>query len=191
MTSRPALIATVAAGLIALAAAGGVITLGVTVSGLASANQILRQQLTDLGETPAVEPVAGETGDTGAQGIPGEKGEKGEPGPQGQAGRSVTQADIAAALALYCASRGDCVGPPGPQGGAGAQGEPGPQGQAGPTGPSGPAGAQGEPGAPGPACPEGYHVANVWLSIAETQFGTFSRQPAAICRPNPPEGATP
>lgn len=68
-------------------------------------------------------------------------------------------------------SKGDA---PGPQGPPGAQDVPGERGATGPTG------ATGEPG---PACPSGYDLRYVWLSVALEQYGTFSRQPAAICQP--------
>lgn len=151
-------------------------------STVADANA-LRDQLIDAGEDPVVTPPSNTDL---PQGIPApvvSPGPQGPRGLQGFAGRSVTASELAAAVTEYCAT-GECVGPAGATGTPGADGEsitgpPGPQGPAGesvvgPQGPSGPA---------GPACPDGYAISYVWLSVAESQFGTFSRQAAAICRP--------
>lgn len=147
--------------------------LGETLDDLAASRAettALYEQLRAIGEKPVVEPGevgkgegAGPQGPPGVQGIPGERG---APGP---AGESVTSSQIADAVADYCAGNA-CRGP---QGVAGSPG---------PVGATGPAGAQGEPG---PACPAGHELRFVWLSVATEQFGTFSRQPAAICQPTP------
>jgi hypothetical protein len=138
----------------------------------------LYEQLLELGEDPEGEKpsnvspapptsVQGETGDRGATGAPG---------------RAPTDAEIAAAVAAYCADNA-CVGATGAVGAQGLPGAIGPQGVQGPAGEQGPMGATGQTGPAGPACPDGYSVSYVWLSVAESQFGVFSRQPAAICRP--------
>lgn len=142
----------------------------------------LYEQLRALGEQPVVAPgevdgdSAGTQGPPGIQGVPGARGEQGAPGTPGARGPAPTAAELAAAVADYCAANGDCRGP------AGAAGAPG---ATGPTGASGAPGPAGETGAAGPACPGGYSLAYVWLSVATEQFGTFSRQAAAICQPTP------
>ena len=145
-------------------------------SAVADANA-LRDQLIDAGEDPVVTPPAE------ADHSPGILAPSpGPQGPRGAAGRSVTAEEIAAAVAAFCASNA-CLGPQGltgPPGATGSQGAPGMQGPPGEQGATGPTGAA---GAPGPACPDGYAISYVWLSVADSQFGTFSRQPAAICRP--------
>lgn len=116
---------------------------------LAEDVRTLRQQLLELGQSPAVDEVAvterlvdmpgprgedgrpGAPGAAGAPGSPGLAGPPGPPGPEGGTGKG---------------------GPPGEPGPAGARGEPGPAGPPGATGPAGPAG---EPGPRGPEGPEG------------------------------------
>jgi hypothetical protein len=135
--------------------------------------QKLYDQLLEQGQTPeAPRPTEPNPGPAGPQGLPGDTGATGAQGDQGPPGDTGPVGETGAT--------GD-TGPQGPQGSTGPQGATGPQG---PAGPAGPAGETGATGPPGPACPEGYHIAFVWLSIAETQFGVFSRQPAAICRPD-------
>lgn len=113
----------------------------------------LAQQVRDLGGTPVIEPsqVPGPTGPAGAQG----------PGP--------TDAQVAAAVSLFCASHSNCTGTPsqaqvaaavrayctdgactGPKGSAGSSGVAGAAGAAGATGQAGAGGAQG----PGPTSDE-------------------------------------
>lgn len=140
----------------------------------------LYEQLRALGERPVVSPgdvsgsgQAGTQGPPGVQGIPGARGEQGEAGSPGARGPAPSAAELAAAVAEYCAANGDCRGP------AGAPGATGPTGSSGAPGPAG------EAGAAGPACPAGYSLTYVWLSVATEQFGTFSRQAAAICQPTP------
>lgn len=129
----------------------------------------LYEQLRSVGESPVVEPGEIGKGDTpGPQGPPGVQGIPGERGATGPAGTSPTSSQIADAVAEYCAAVNSCRGPQGVAGSPGAQGA------------TGPAGAQ---GAPGPACPSGYDLRYVWLSVALEQYGTFSRQPVAICQP--------
>lgn len=42
------------------------------------------------------------------------------------------------------------------------------------------------------SCPDGSTATTVWLSVADSQFGTFSRRQATACLPTaPPEGVTP
>lgn len=131
-------------------------------------------------DAPAPDKVAeqgpqGEPGAPGAPGPVGPQGPAGEPGRIGPAGPEGTTG-----------TTGE-TGTSGPSGNTGPQGERGPQGPAGVQGPAGETGAPGPIGPigpPGPACPDGYYLDDVWLSIAEEQFGLFSRQPAIICRPN-------
>lgn len=141
------------------------------IADLTETAQNLYDQLLAAGETPEearpTTPVQGPSGPPGSQGEQGDPGLQGPPGPAGQQG---TQGESGS------------PGTTGPQGEPGPAGPAGPQGPAGATGPQGPAGPQ---GAAGPACPEGTTLSYVWLSIAETEFGVFSRQPAAICRVNP------
>lgn len=137
----------------------------------------LYEQLLELGEDPQGERPSTVAPSTTIQGEPGARG------PTGAPGRAPTDAEVAAAVAKYCAQNA-CVGATGATGPAGTDGESitGPQGPQGPPGES-IVGPQGPPGPTGPTCPDGYYVSYVWLSIAESQFGVFSRQPAAICRP--------
>lgn len=144
------------------------------IAELTEVSQNLYDQLLASGETPdevrPADPVEGPRGEPGERGEPGRPGAPGAdstvPGPPGPAGADSTT-----------------PGPPGPPG---PQGEPGESvvGPQGPAGPAGPPGAAGAPGAAGPACPEGTTLSYVWLSVADEQFGPFSRQPAAICRVN-------
>lgn len=132
--------------------------------------QLLELDVKPEGEDPEDLPT------TPPSSVPGEQGERGEQGP------GPTAAQIADAVTLFCAED-RCVGPTGPagaEGPAGATGNTGSPGAAGEPGSDGPPGPQ---GAPGPTCPSGYGVSYVWLSVADSQFGVFSRQPAAICRP--------
>lgn len=173
MTSRRSVAIATGAALVACLAIVGVVTLGVSVSQLSAANAALRAQVEALGETPVAPPVIGETGDPGPQGPEGPPGDRGPAGVDGEDGADGEP------------------GPPGPAGPTGATGErgapgaPGLQGAAGLQGAPGPVGPQGPAGPAGPACPDGYSVRFVWLSVADAQFGPFSRQPAAICQPAP------
>lgn len=143
------------------------------IASLTDTAQNLYDQLLAAGETPdearPTDPVAGPQGPRGDQGDPGQPGEPGTPGSQGPSGPVGSQGD---------------PGLPGSPGAPGPQGEPGPAGPAGPAGAPGATGPQGPAGPAGPACPEGTTLSYVWLSVAEEQFGLFSRQPAAICRVN-------
>ena len=130
-------------------------------------------------------PVA-EQGEPGAPGPVGAAGRPGKDGQDGTAGKDVTADQIAAAVAAYCAD-GRCVGPAGQNGTNGTNGTNGAPG-ADSTVP-GPAGA---PGPAGPTCPDGSTATTVWLSVADSQFGTFSRRQATVCLPTAsPEGVTP
>lgn len=129
--------------------------------------QGLYDQLLALGEAPeGTNPEVltpergepGERGEAGARGVPGEPGAPGAPGTPGVPGADGT------------------AGTDGASGTQGPPGEPGAPGATGATGPAGP---------PGPTCPEGYMARAVWLSVAEEQFGPFSRQQAVICQPTP------
>lgn len=127
----------------------------------------LYEQLQALGERPVVKPdeivnTPGEQGAPGPQGIPGVDGAPGPRGAQGVPGPGTTAEQVAAAVAEYCAASDGCRGP---AGATGAQG------------------ADGAPGAAGPACPTGYEPRFIWISVADSQFGAFSRQPAALCQP--------
>lgn len=147
------------------------------------------------------EPVAPDSGaivkdseptiERGIQGLPGTPGSRGPMGPVGPMGRVGPQGPAGPPGASVKGDKGDTGAPgesikgdkgdkgesvkgdKGETGATGAQGPPGPVGPIGPIGPIGP---------PGPDCPEGYVGQLVWLSIAESQFGVFSRQPAWICR---------
>lgn len=91
----------------------------------------------------------GPAGTNGSAGPEGPQGLEGLPGPNGMPGQSVTDPQVAAAVASFCASRNECAGAKGdtgPSGKDGADGSPGPQG------PPGPPGAD---GAPGPAVASG------------------------------------
>ncbi|WP_454113489.1 hypothetical protein [Microbacterium maritypicum] len=130
-------------------------------------------------------PVA-EQGEPGAPGPVGAAGRPGKDGQDGTAGKDVTADQIAAAVAAYCAD-GRCVGPAGQNGTNGTNGTNGAPGAdstvPGPAGATGPA---------GPTCPDGSTATTVWLSIADSQFGTFSRRQATVCLPTAPsEGGTP
>lgn len=143
--------------------------------------QELYEQLLDEGVEPEGDAPADVT--PGPAGDPGPKGERGPAGPPGDGGVP------------------GAPGEPGTQGAPGAPGAKGEPGSIGATGPQGPPGPQGEPGAVGPAgptgpagatCPSGYAMKTVWLSIADSQFGTFSRRQATVCLPTAPsEGGTP
>lgn len=115
----------------------------------------------DVTPGPAGDPgPKGDRGPSGPAGDDGDPGEPGEPGSQGTPGAPGTKGD------------------PGSTGAPGPQGPPGPQGEPGATGPIGPAGPAGA------TCPTGYAMKTVWLSIADTQFGVFSRQQASVCMPS-------
>lgn len=130
--------------------------------------------------------ATGATGATGASGEPGAPGAPGEPGSDGTPGQTGAQGEPGVPGVQGPAGPAGAQGTPGVDGAAGESGPAGPQGPAGPTGPAGPPGPMGPAGA---SCPDGYSFQIVWLSIAETQFGAFSRQQAAVCRPTPIEGA--
>lgn len=105
----------------------------------------LREQLLDLGQTPAVDPPRGERGDQGDRGLAGRDGRNGRDGIDGAPGR-----DGINGLTPPCYfAPSQCVGPPGPAGRDGIDGQDGERGEVGPAGP------QGEPGPPGPAGADG------------------------------------
>ncbi|WP_168436315.1 hypothetical protein [Microbacterium sp. K5D] len=149
--------------------------------------QLLAEGVEPDGEEPAeVSPIVPQNGRDG------QRGERG-PGPTGQQILDGIRA---------CFEAGTCVAPKGDTGGQGPagtdstvpgpMGPPGPIGATGPAGPIGPAGPLGPVGPAGPTCPDGSTAATVWLSIADTEFGTFSRRQATVCLPTaPPEGVTP
>jgi len=139
--------------------------------------QRLYDQIIESGEHPVGEEPE-DVVTSPAQGAPGVRG------PVGESGRGPTSAEIAAAVAAYCAA-GGCVGPVGGVGPSGSNGEsivgpPGAQGAPGEPGASGPAGPAGPAGV---TCIDGFVMQPKWLSIADEQFGVFSRRLAAICVP--------
>lgn len=151
-----------------------------------------------VGETPSA-PPPDQIADKGPQGDPGDPGPAGPQGPQGDTGSPGAPGVPGQPGAEGPTGAPGAPGAPGATGQTGATGPAGKDGQVGPagppgeTGPAGPAGAtgavgatgpQGPQGPAGPACPDGTTLSYVWLSIADTQFGPFSRQPAAICRVN-------
>lgn len=144
--------------------------------------QLLAEGVAPEGEAPA-EVVPGPTGATG------ERGPRGFPGRDGEDGQSIT--GPAGADGTDGSDGASVVGPRGPAGESvtGPQGPAGPTGAPGPTGPAGIPGTEGPPGPAGATCPTGYAMRTVWLSIADTQFGVFSRREASVCLPD--EGVTP
>lgn len=164
-----------------LAALGGIVWQGFTVQELRAQltasqdnaqslyEQLLAEGVDPQGEAPAevVPGPAGEPGKTGPQGPPGEDGEPGATGLPGAPGTTGP------------------AGQAGQTGDTGSTGATGPQGPAGPAGPQGPEGPAGATGPAGPTCPEGYTGTVAWLSVADTQFGTFSRRQAFVCLPMP------
>lgn len=152
---------------------------------LSEKNEALYDQIIESGQKPVTDPnpdldlvrgatgPSGERGPRGFDGLDGEDGQEGAKGDKGDPGNSVK------------GDKGDpgesIKGDPGQQGSKGDPGATGPAGPQGPEGPQGPVGPTGPTGAAGPACPEGTTITNVWLSVADTEFGTFSRQPAAVC----------
>lgn len=94
-----------------------------------------------IGGVPGGDGTIGEPGPRGETGGRGPAGES-IAGPQGRPGEGPTAAEIAEAVAAYCAERGDCrgaAGEDGSDGADGAQGEPGPPGPQGPPGEDAPA----------------------------------------------------
>lgn len=135
---------------------------GAAVNILAQDVRVLREQVEDGGETPAV-PDPSEAvedledrarvpvpipGPRGPQGEPGETGPTGAPGRSGKDGTDGQD------------GVGE-TGPSGPAGAPGKQGDPGaagPQGEPGPAGPQGEQGPRGEAGRDGQTCPDGYSL---------------------------------
>lgn len=177
MTSRRTIVVSASAAFVALLAITGVVFLGVTVAQLASSNAALRTQIEELGAVPVSEPVIGEAGVAGPEGPPGPRGPEGETGPRGPAGEPGADGVDGGP-----GPQGE-PGATGPQGPPGEAGPPGPAGPAGPAGPEGPQGPAGPAGPAGPSCPDGYQLQIVWLSIADSQYGIFSRRQAAVCLP--------
>lgn len=149
--------------------------------------EALYQQLLELGErpegerpdavvTPPVAGVPGATGATGPRGFPGVRGASGDPG------RAPTSDEIANAVAAFCGAN-RCVGPVGPAGAPGSRGSDG-ESIVGPPGPASTVpGPRGERGIAGPACPENYTPTVAWISVADSQYGGFSRREAVVCLP--------
>lgn len=141
--------------------------------------QVYEEFVVKTGDSPdAPEPAEVVEGQPGAQGFPGPQGPRGERGVPGKDGAPGLNGDPGAA---------------GGQGTPGAAGSQGPQGEPGAKGDPGPQGLQGIPGPPGPggpACPDGSTATTVWLSVADSEFGTFHRQQATVCIPTP-TGGTP
>lgn len=101
----------------------------------------------------AVEGPQGDEGDPGAPGEPGPPPSAAQvanavalycaprdacTGPKGDPGASVTQAQVAEAVATYCNARGECRGPEGATGATGQDGAQGTQGEPGAKGEQGP-----------------------------------------------------
>lgn len=112
---------------------------------------------------------AGDEGEPGDDGTPGVKGETGDEGDSGAPGSNGSQ------------------GSTGPEG---ARGETGATGPIGPAGPTGPQGATGPAGSTGPSCPDGYTAETRWISVADSELGSFYPQQAIVCIPTP-SGGTP
>ncbi len=135
-------------------------------------NQILAQQVRDLGGTPKVTPAPGPTGPAGASGQPGASGSSGQNGRNGSNGSAGSPGPTGAKGA---------AGSPGPSGATGAQGVAGPAGKDGADGKdgaTGPQGPKGDTGSPGPTCPTGYHI------VTETVVTSGGPQQAALCEPD-------
>ncbi|MEN0021978.1 MAG: hypothetical protein AAGC61_01765 [Microbacterium sp.] len=135
--------------------------------------EALRDQVYELGETPVVAPPT-----PGPSAPPSTRdGRDGEDGEDGQDGQNATPAQIAAAVAEWCAANGNCIGATGRPGADGNDGRDGQDSVVpGPMGPQGPA---------GPVCPEGYTASTVWVAIADSEDGTFTPEQATICRITP------
>jgi hypothetical protein len=132
-------------------------------------NQILAQQVRELGGVPKVSPTPGPTGPAGSPGA------QGQPGSSGQNGRNGSPGSVGPSGAKGSPGQAGASGAPG------AAGAPGPAGPAGPKGDQGPQGDQGpkgDTGSPGPACPSGYHLKT------ETVVTAGGPQQAALCEPD-------
>ena len=88
----------------------------------AEVRQVVRAVVDDVCAGDACQGPAGQRGQQGEPGQPGERGEPGATGEQGPAGPAPTDAQIATALAVYCAAHDGCRGPQGERGPAGETG---------------------------------------------------------------------
>lgn len=102
------------------------------------ANQVLAQQVRDLGGTPRIGP-AGAAGTAGSPGLPGAAGAPGSPGQPGPAGKQGAAGSTGPA-GRTGAPGASIQGPAGATGATGPKGDPGAAGQAGADGKTGPAG---------------------------------------------------
>jgi hypothetical protein len=118
----------------------------------------------------------GKTGAAGANGANGVDGTAGMNGTNGTDGQNATDAQVGEAVQDYCTVNNECQGPAGKDGMNGTNGKDGTDGATGP---------------PGPTCPDGYTATTVWLSVADSQFGTFHRTQAVACIPTPSPAPTP
>lgn len=136
---------------------------GAAVSILAQDVRVLREQVEDGGETPAVPDPSEAVEDLEDRAqvpvpIPGPRGPAGEPGPTGETGEDGKAG--ASGKDGQDGADGE-QGPAGEQGATGPAGPAGPQGEQGPAGPVGPQGEQGprgEAGRDGQSCPDGYSL---------------------------------
>lgn len=135
-------------------------------------NQVLAQQVRQLGGVPHVSPApsGGAPGQSGQPGQPGAAGAPGRPGPSGTSGSSGPKGNAGPSGKPGTSGASGAPGAAGVPGKDGAQGAPGP---AGPTGPAGPEGPRGEPGPtgpsgqPGPLCPDGYQPTPVTVPTTD------------------------
>ncbi|MFC8732191.1 hypothetical protein ACFT5B_07015 [Luteimicrobium sp. NPDC057192] len=101
-------------------------------------------KLAAKGEQPVPVPTVTTNPNTGATTVvPGPPGAIGATGATGAPGRNATDAQVSAAVVLYCSTHAEC------RGADGAPGVPGPAGAEGLAGATGSAGADGAPGAAG------------------------------------------
>lgn len=112
----------------------------------------LRDQIYQLGETPAASAPSQSEIDKATSPIPGPVGQTGAKGDPGQ---NATNDQVAGAVQDYCAAHGGCIGAPGQTGAAGPAGKDGQSGADGANGAVGPPGPPGADGAQGPAGPAG------------------------------------
>jgi hypothetical protein len=141
------------------------------------ANQVLAQQVRELGGTPRIGPAgaAGTAGSPGRPGAAGAPGSSGQPGPAGKQGVSGSTGP---------AGR---TGAPGAsiQGPAGATGATGPKGDPGAAGPAGSAGADGKTGPAGPA-PAGWTFTYLGVTYVCTPASAGSTQYTCAPSATPP-----
>lgn len=140
--------------------------------------RVLRDQVEDLGQTPAAPepeervaedappPVSDERLDAAVQrfcGLPGCRGPRGFPGPDGPRGIQGLQGEQGETGPTGATGEPGEVGATGPQGEAGEPGSTGPQGEQGEPGPTGPEGAQGPAGEDGADGQDGRGIVTVTI----------------------------